>query len=58
MASEDKVFLDSDVVLDHLADRQPVSELSSVGTTLRHFVNLDERDPSGVADSSDLHGAG
>ena len=26
MASKDKIFLDSDVVLDHLADRQPFSE--------------------------------
>src|SRR5882724_2676198 len=26
MASGDKIFLDSDVVLDHLADRQPFSE--------------------------------
>lgn len=26
MASRDKVFLDSDVVLDHLADRQPFAE--------------------------------
>ena len=26
MASRDKIFLDSDVALDHLADRQPYSE--------------------------------
>lgn len=26
MASADKVFLDSDVVMDHLADRQPFAE--------------------------------
>lgn len=26
MASRDKIFLDSDVALDHLADRQPFSE--------------------------------
>ena len=26
MASRDKVFLDTDVVLDHLADRQPFAE--------------------------------
>ena len=26
MASKDKVFLDTDVVLDHLADRQPFAE--------------------------------
>jgi predicted nucleic acid-binding protein len=26
MASEDKIFLDTDVVLDHLADRQPFAE--------------------------------
>lgn len=26
MASPDKVFLDTDVVLDHLADRQPFAE--------------------------------
>ena len=26
MAAEDKIFLDTDVVLDHLADRQPFSE--------------------------------
>lgn len=28
MASRDKVFLDADVVLDHLADRQPFSDYS------------------------------
>jgi predicted nucleic acid-binding protein len=26
MASRDKIFLDTDVVLDHLADRQPFAE--------------------------------
>src|SRR5437879_3710793 len=26
MASNDKIFLDTDVVLDHLADRQPFAE--------------------------------
>ena len=26
MASKDKIFLDTDVVLDHLADRQPFAE--------------------------------
>src|SRR5947208_3439133 len=26
MAAEDKIFLDTDVVLDHLADRQPFAE--------------------------------
>src|SRR5208337_2167953 len=26
MASEDKIFLDTDVALDHLADRQPFAE--------------------------------
>lgn len=26
MASKDKVFLDTDVALDHLADRQPFAE--------------------------------
>ena len=26
MASRDKVFLDTDVALDHLADRQPFAE--------------------------------
>ncbi len=26
MASKDKIFLDTDVALDHLADRQPFAE--------------------------------
>jgi predicted nucleic acid-binding protein len=26
MADEDKIFLDTDVLLDHLADRQPFAE--------------------------------
>ena len=32
MASKDKVFLDTDVTLDHLADRQP---FAGTRTTLR-----------------------
>lgn len=28
MATRDKIFLDTDVALDHLADRQPFSEFA------------------------------
>lgn len=43
MASRDKVFLDTDVVLDHLADRQPfaaaVCLLEKLGIARQQGIN-------------------
>ena len=36
MASRDKIFLDTDVVLDHLADRQPFAK--DFEDAIQHFA--------------------